>query len=403
MVRRVFLRYDLDMPRAIIHVDLDAFYCAVEELRTPALRGQPFAVGGRPEGRGVVASCSYAARAFGVHSAMPMGRALRLCPQLIIVPPNFPLYRRASRAVMARLHAVTDRVQQLSIDEAFLDVTEHAMPAATLAKALQDQIRDELKLPCSLGVASNKLVAKIATDVGKVARRTGQTPSALYVVPPGEEAAFLAPLPASVLWGVGPKTAERLAALGMQTIGDIAARPVEALVREFGKHGHDLAQHARGIDERPVTTERVARSISKETTFARDIRDRETLWQTVQEQAAQVARKLQAEGLTGTTVKLKLRWADFTTLTRQTSMGPTDDEALLTQAAGWLLDQVWERGRPVRLIGVGVSGLEARARQLSLLDADSQDAGGREGRLQEAIATIRERFGENAVYRGSDD
>src|ERR687886_828893 len=377
MARRVFLRYDLGMPRAVIHVDLDAFYCAVEELRTPALRGQPFAVGVRPEGRGVVASCSYTARGFGVHSAMPMGRALRLCPQLTIVPPTFPLYRRASRAVIARLHAVTDQVQQLSIDEAFLDVTTHATPAATLATQLQAQIRDELTLPCSLGVASNKLVAKIATDVGKAARRTGRTPSALCVVPPGEEAAFLAPLPANVLWGVGPKTAERLAARGLHTIGDIAARSVETLVREFGKHGHDLAQHARGIDERPVTTERVARSISKETTFARDVRDHETLWQTVQEQAAQVAHKLQAEGLTGTTVKLKLRWADFTTLTRQMSVGPTDDAALVTQAARWLLDQVWERGRAVRLIGVGVSGLEARARQLSLLDIDPQDAGSR--------------------------
>jgi DNA polymerase-4 len=147
----------------------------------------------------------------------------------------------------------------------------------------------------------------------------------------------------------------------------------------------------------------VARSISKETTFARDVRDRETLWQTVQEQAEQVARTVQAEGLTGTTVKLKLRWADFTTLTRQTSVGPTDDATLVTQVAGWLLDQVWERGHPVRLIGVGVSGLEARVRQLSLLDVEPQDAGGRESRLQEAIATIRERFGEDAVYRDSDD
>jgi DNA polymerase-4 len=390
------------MKRAIIHVDLDAFYCAVEELRTPKLRGQPFAVGGRPEGRGVVASCSYAARAFGVHSAMPMGRAIRLCPQLIIVPPNFPLYRRASRAVMARLHAITDRVEQLSIDEAFLDVTGHATPAATLAVELQAQIRDELRLPCSLGVASNKLVAKIATDVGKVARRTGQTPSALCVVPPGEEAAFLAPLPTSVLWGVGPKTAERLAALGIQTIGDIAARSVEALVREFGKHGHDLAQHARGIDERPVTTERVARSISKETTFAQDVRDSETLWQTVQEQAAQVARKLRAEELTGTTVKLKLRWMDFTTLTRQTSVGPTDDEVLLAQVARWLLEQVWVRGRPVRLIGVGISGLEARARQLSLLTPDVQDAGGRNRRLQADSGTARERIGDDALRHGSE-
>ena len=172
---------------------------------------------------------------------------------------------------------------------------------------------------------------------------------------------------------------------------------------EFYKHGHNLAQHTCGIYVRPVTTDRVARSISKETTFARDVRDKETLWQTVQEQAMQVARKVQAEGLTGSTVKLKLRWADFTTLTRQTSVGATDDEALVAQAARWLLDQVWEHGRAVRLIGVGVSGLEARARQLSLLDTDSHEAGGREGRLQEAIATIRERFGEDAVYRGSDD
>ena len=403
MVRRPFPRYDLRVTRAIIHLDLDAFYCAVEELRTPSLRGQPFAVGGRPEGRGVVASCSYAARAFGVHSAMPMGRALRLCPRLIVVPPNFPLYRRASRAVMARLHAITDRVQQLSIDEAFLDVTGHAAPAATLALELQAQIRDELKLPCSLGVAGNKLVAKIATDVGKAARRSGQTPSALCVVPPGEEAAFLAPLPAGVLWGVGPKTAERLAALGLHTIGDIAARPVEALVRELGKHGHDLAQHARGIDERPVTTERVARSISKETTFARDVHDSETLSRTVQDQAAQVARKLRAEGLTGTTVKLKLRWADFTTLTRQASVGPTDDEALVAQVAGWLLDQVWESGRRVRLIGVGVSGLEARARQLSLLEVDPQDADGSECRPAETAATIRERLGDDAVQRAGDE
>jgi DNA polymerase IV len=367
---RVISRYDRCMTRAIIHLDLDAFYCAVEELRTPSLRGKPFAVGGRPEGRGVVASCSYAARAFGVRSAMPMGHARRLCPQLIVVPPSFSLYHRASRAVMARLHAVTDRVQQLSIDEAFLDVTGHATPAATLAVALQDEIRDELKLPCSLGVASNKLVAKIATDVGKVARRTGQTPSALCVVPPGEEASFLAPLPVSVLWGVGPRTAERLTALGIHTIGDIAARPVDALVREFGKHGYDLARHARGWDERPVTTERVARSISKETTYARDVRDRETLWQTLEEQAREVARRLATEGLTGTTVKLKLRWADFTTLTRQRSVGPTDDAAAVTRAARWLLDQVWEHGHPVRLNGVGVSGLEARARQLSLLDAE---------------------------------
>ncbi|MBI4771414.1 MAG: DNA polymerase IV, partial [Chloroflexi bacterium] len=206
------------MPRKILHLDLDAFFCAVEEQRDPALRGQAFAVGGRPEARGVVASCSYAARRFGVRSAMPMARAVKLCSGLIIVPSRHKVYSDVSRQVMERLYDLTPLVEQISIDEAFLDVSDLPESGEALARRLQATMRDELRLPCSLGVATNKLVAKIASDVGKAAARTGAPPNAILVVPPGEEAAFLAPLPAAALWGVGPKTATRLAGLGIHTI-----------------------------------------------------------------------------------------------------------------------------------------------------------------------------------------
>ncbi|MCU0490330.1 MAG: DNA polymerase IV, partial [Chloroflexaceae bacterium] len=296
--------------RTILHLDLDQFFCAVETLRDPSLQGKPFAVGGRPEGRGVVASASYAARAFGVRSAMPMAHAVRLCPQLIVVRPDFPAYRAASQQVMAQLHALTPLVEQISVDEAFLDVSGLDGPGAALAAQLQATIRDAVQLSCSLGVASNKLVAKIATDVGKSMARSGAIPSAICVVAPGEEAAFLAPLPASALWGVGPKTAEKLAALGIFTIGDLAAWPAADLARRFGQHGDDLARRARGIDERPLVTERAAKSISQETTFAEDVRDQAQLEQTLRTQAVAIAANLHRKGLMGTAIKLKLRWPD---------------------------------------------------------------------------------------------
>src|SRR6266536_1734167 len=267
------------MPRIILHLDLDAFFCAVEEQRDPALRGRPFAVGGRPDSRGVVTSASYMARKFGVHSAMPMAQAARLCPDLRVVPPNFAAYRAASQQVMARLD------EQISINEAFLDVTALDEPGDILAAQLQTTIRDELALSCSLGVATNKLVAKVATDVGKSLVRSGKMPQAICVVPPGDEATFLAPLPATALWGVGPKTAEKLAELGMHTIGDIAAWPAADLARRFGQHGDDLVRRACGIDTRPIVTERATKSISQETTFARDVTDRAKLERTLREQA----------------------------------------------------------------------------------------------------------------------
>ncbi len=385
-------------PRKIIHLDLDAFFCAVEELHDPALRGKPFAVGGRPESRGVVASCSYPARRFGVHSAMPMGQALRLCPGLLIVPARHREYAAMSRRVMSILHAVTPLVEQISIDEAFLDVTDRNEAAADLARRLQASIRRELDLPCSLGVAANKLVAKIANNVGKAAARGDGPPNALQVVPPGAEADFLAPLPADALWGVGPKTAEELGNLGIHTIGDIARWPEADLVRRFGKHGQDLARHARGIDDRPVTTERERKSISQETTFVRDVVDGNLLRATLREQAADVARSLQHNQLLAATVKLKLRAQDFTTLTRQSTLSlPTDDAQVIETTVLELFDRTWNR-KPVRLVGVGVSGLSDGARQLSLWEQPDE----RTERLYNAVREVRKRYGDTSLRPASD-
>jgi DNA polymerase IV len=389
--------------RTIIHLDLDAFFCAVEEQRNPALIGKPFAVGGRPEVRGVVSSASYAARQFGVRSALPMAQAVRLCPDLIVVPANHQAYRAVSLQVMQRLHALTPLVEQISIDEAFLDLTALGTPGAALAAQLQATIRADLALSCSLGVAANKLVAKIATDVGKSAARSGKMPQAICVVPPGDEAAFLAPLPATALWGVGPKTAEKLAALGLRTIGAIAAWPTADLIRRFGQHGEDLARHAHGIDDRPIITERAAKSISQETTFARDVSDQATLERTLREQASEIARNLYRKGLMGTTVKLKIRWPDFTTPTRQLTLrGPTAEAEEIADAALRLFRQIWPRGQAVRLIGVGVSGLGAPPRQLSLWDMPTPEEQARHERVRAALAAIQSRFGAGALRRANE-
>src|SRR5215207_5135569 len=293
-----------EMPRSILHIDLDAFYCAVEETHNPNLRGKPFAVGGKPEERGVVASCSYAARRMGVRSAMPMGKALRLSPGLIIVSSRHQLYSDVSQQVMERLHDLTSLVEQISIDEAFLDISDiHKSPEIT-ARTLQSRIRDELQLPCSIGIASNKLVAKLATEVGKSfalheTKAKGEIgpPNAITVVPFGEEAAFLSPLPADMLWGVGPKTSARLTELGIYTVGDIAKWPESELIRMFGENGRDLARHSKGIDDRPITTEHETKSISQEITFSRDVRDDKALEKTVREQSAEVARQLRKNEL----------------------------------------------------------------------------------------------------------
>ncbi len=377
--------------RLILHVDLDAFFCSVEELLDPSLIGTAFAVGGGANERGVIATCSYEARKYGVRSALPTAQALRLCPHLKLLPGRHKLYSEYSRRVMALFEQETPLVEQISIDEAFLDFTGDGRRGGAIAETLKANIQREVGLRCSFGVASNKLVAKIATNVGK--------PNGLIVVPTGEEAAFLAPLPLAALWGVGPKTQVRLEELGLGTIGQLAAWPEADLVRRFGAWGEDLSRHARGLDDRPIETEREAKSISKETTFARDVGERETLRRTLLELCDQVAATLRRQGLQARTVKLKLRWPPFETITRQTTLAaPTDLETEIFKAAYALFLTAWGRGRPVRLIGVGVAGLQAEARQLGLFET-AQD--NRAEKLAEAVDKIRARYGWEAVKRAS--
>jgi DNA polymerase-4 len=396
--------YNCHMPRTILHLDLDAFFCAVEETRNPELRGKAFAVGGKPEERGVVSSCSYAARRDGVRSAMPMSQAIRLSRGLIIVPARHRLYGEVSRQVMTILHTVTGLVEQISIDEAFLDISGIKDGPERLARGLQTRIRDELQLPCSIGIASNKMVAKIATEVGKAialrrikAQGLAEPPNAVTVVGYGEEAAFLNPLPADMLWGVGPKTSKRLSELGIHTIGDIAKWPESEMIRLFGENGRELSRHSRGIDERPIETERETKSISQEITFSRDVRDDKLLQKTLMEMSAEVAKQLRKNNLAGKTIKLKLRWPDFTTLTRQTTLvNPTDQEEEITRAALDLLKAVRKPNQAVRLIGVGVSGLGAPIRQLGLWDVDNEKS----RKLQEAVDALQEKFGRDVIRKG---
>jgi DNA polymerase-4 len=386
------------MPRKILHLDLDAFFCSVEELSNPGLRGLPFAVGGRPDQRGVISSCSYAARRMGIHSAMPTSRAIRLCPELVIIPGHHRAYGEASKLVMERLEAVTGLVEIISIDEAFLDVTDLPDPGEIIARRLQAQVMDELKLPCSLGVATNKLVAKIANDVGKKSTRGNNAPCAITIVPPGQEVVFLAPLPTEMLWGVGPKTATRLAELGIHTIGELAHWPETDLARRFGENGGDLIRHARGLDDRPVCSgHEEAKSVSQETTFVRDVRDDQMLEKKVRELSAQVGRRLRNSGLAGTTVRIKMRWPDFSSLTRQIRLvSPTDSDEEIARAALGLLHKVRPPGKAVRLIGVGVSSLGEPIRQLSLWDTGSEKA----RRLEATLDALQERFGDKIIQRG---
>jgi DNA polymerase-4 len=352
-----------DRPRAIVHLDLDAFYAAVEVLERPDLAGKPVVVGGRPEERGVVAAASYPARAFGIRSAMPMHRALARCPDAIVLSPRHSLYRDYSRRVMAILHHTSPLVEQMSIDEAYLDLTDQVAgweTAIEIASGLQRQVQEEVGLSASLGVATNKLVAKVASDRDK--------PGGLTVVRPGEEANFLAPLPVRVLWGVGPVTAQKLAQMGVETVGDLAKLPEKELRAHFGRHGVDMARRAQGIDERPVVTEHEPKSVSQERTFARDLQDAAALKRQLWQLSQSVGRRLKRAELAAGTVAVKLRYADFTTLTRQMRLAvPTDDERMIYRAALILLRRAWQRDRPVRLLGVTGRDLSPPAGQLPLL------------------------------------
>ncbi len=394
-----FILHPSSLTRKILHLDLDAFFCSVEEKFDPSLKGKAFIVGGDPSGRGVVASASYPARAFGVHSAMPTGRALRLCPDLLIVHGHYHAYETASEEVMDHLMALTPLVEQISIDEAFFDVSDLPQTGLEIARVVQRAIWDDLQLPCSIGVAANKLVAKMATDEGKRRRKkSGGPPQTILVVPPGEEAAFLGPLPVDALWGIGPKTNERLAKLNVKTIGDLLTIPEGQLDRMFGKMGPVLRERALGLDDRPVVTSHEIKSVSNEVTFEKDISDRDKLLHTLRRLTEQVCGRLRKDGLVGSTVRIKLRWSDFSTITRQVSLDePTDVDGVVYARAEELFLQAWLPGRPVRLLGAGVSGLSEAMHQLSLWETPSE----KEHRLLEAIDTLRARYGSRVIQRAS--
>ena len=338
--------------RHIIHADLDAFYAAVEQLDNPALRGLPVMVGGSPQSRGVVATASYEARVFGVHSAMPMATAVRQCPRGIVVRPRFDRYREMSRMVMDIFHHLTDLVEPLSLDEAYLDITgvvETGKLPLGVAIDLKRRVNEETGLNVSIGVGTCKSVAKIASDLEK--------PDGLVVVAPGDERDFLAPLPVGKLWGIGPKTAEILHGDGVETIGDLAAQPDEWYARRFGKRAQGIKAKALGQDDDPVKTERNPKSISAETTFAEDLSDPDELRKVLGKLSSNVCSHLSRKDIKGKTVTVKLRLADFTTLTRQTTLASyTNAEEAIMETAWKLLNGEMEEGRAFRLLGVGMSG-----------------------------------------------
>ncbi len=378
--------------RIILCLDLDAFYASVEELLHPEWRGQPIVVGGKPDERGVVSSCSYAARKFGVRSAMPMSRALQLCPHAIRTPPRFGVYRDYSQRVMHVVHEYGCPVEQVSVDEVFLDASEgvHAWSdARSLAADIQRRIRDEVGLSCTLGVASSKLVAKIASNQGK--------PNGLLDVRVGDEAKFLAPLAVKELWGVGPKNTAALQALGIKTIGDMQHAPLKKLERVFGKWTEDWQRKAHGIDTSAVETTRETKSVSRETTFVKDIGDLNELKRVLLELCEEVARDLRDEGLHARTVAIKLRWTNFETITRQSTLAqPTNSASDVYRAAAELLEVTLKAGRKVRLLGVRATNL-AGGHQLNFFDATDE----RKERLDKTIDDIRERFGDDALRRAA--
>ncbi len=351
-----------DRPRAIVHLDLDAFYAAVEVLENPELEGKPVVVGGSPQGRGVVASASYAARRHGIRSAMPTARALALCPSAVILRPRFRIYSSYSRRVMAILREASPLVEQSSIDEACLDLTPQVdawEQAIDIARGIQQRVLEEVGLSASLGVATNKLVAKVASDHDK--------PGGLTVVLPGQEAAFLAPLPVRALWGIGPVTARRLASAGITTVSQLAEAPLDVLRAHFGQHAESMARRAQGQDRRPLVTDRDPKSVSRERTFRQDLADESSLLEQLQQLSEGVSTRLRRADRVAATIGIKLRYADFTTVNRQMSLAvPTDDEDLILQASQTLFRRLWRPGRAVRLLGVAARHLSPPAGQLPL-------------------------------------
>jgi DNA polymerase-4 len=382
--------------RAVLHVDMDAFFASVEQLDHPEWRGLPVVVGGSPDSRGVIAAASYEARRYGVRSAMPSALAKRLLPpEAVWTRGHFERYGEMSAAVFAIFESHTPEVQGASIDEAYLDLTPGAdgRHPVEVARAIQSSV-DALGLSCSIGVASNKTVAKIASDRDK--------PHGITVVPPGTEAAFLAPLPVRLMPGVGPSTATRLVSLGIRTLGDLAALDEDTARQVLGSHGPATVRCASGVDTRPVREREPVKSVSNERTFAADLRDRGEVRDVVAGLAEHVSGRLRRKGLMGRTIHLKVRFSDFSTRTAQLTLDePTDGCERIQAAARKLLDAAWAPGVGVRLLGVGVSGFGSLPRQLTLLEPEAEERDARRAAIDRAVDELRERFGDDVVRFGT--
>jgi DNA polymerase-4 len=380
----------------IVHCDMDAFYASVEERDRPELVGKPVIVGGSPEKRGVVSAANYVARKYGVHSAMPSATAHRLCPHGIYLPPRIDYYAEISQQIHTIFERFTPLVEPLSLDEAFLDVTgsQHLFgQAVEIARQIKQAIRQEIRLVASVGVAPNKFLAKIASDLKK--------PDALVVVEPGQVQEFLDPLPVERLWGVGKQASKVFQRLGIHTVGQLRQWPVDVLQDRFGSNGEHLWQLAHGIDDRPVVPEREAKSISNETTFERDISSMEVLRAWLLELTEQVGWRLRRHGLRGRTVQLKVRFANFSLITRSYTLPePTDITQELWRVADEMLCHRLPAGHlPVRLIGVGVSGLDDTGlAQGMLFDGEERE---KQSRVDAVADQIKERFGADALRRAS--
>jgi DNA polymerase-4 len=376
------------MTRAILHIDMDAFYASVEQRDAPELKGKPVIVGGHPQ-RGVVLAASYEVRPFGVRSAMPMARAIKAAPHAIVVPPRFKAYVEASEAVFRIFERYTPLIEPLSLDEAFLDVTASLGLFGTawdLALRIRREIRDEVHLPASAGIADVKFVAKIVSDLAK--------PDGQKEIPPGTSKAFLAPLPVSRLWGVGPKTEEQLHRLGLRTIGDVAAKELSWLAQKLGSSAQHFWDLSHGVDPRHVVPDRDAKSVGAQDTFEEDLQGEEALKPHLHSQALRVGRRMRRAGVRARTVQLSVKYEDFTMVTRRHTLdAPTDDGQTLYREALALLPKV-DLSRRIRLTGVAGQELVGEKEQLPLFEAPAPS---KHDKLNATLDQIASRFGSKAI------
>ncbi len=383
------------MARCIFHIDLDAFFVSVEQVVNPRLMGKPVIVGGDPERRGVVASASYEARPFGIHAGMPLSKARRLCPQAIFIQANFSRYREAADKFMEILADFSPCIEPLGLDEAYLDVPGYEEPYGSLrqmALAIKDRIRRELRLTASVGIATCKVVAKIASDLCK--------PDGLLEVAPGKEHHFLNPLPVARLPGVGKKTEQVLKGMGITTVGELASLPLNIVEKHFGKFGVVIHHYANRIDDRRVETPGESKSISKQTTFAQDTLDRHFLEANLRHLCQQVSAELRYQDKQARCVTLRLRYADFKTINRQVTLKEASNvsQVIFATARQLLSEALAQRGKPIRLIGIRVSNLSGKERQLRMFDSEREKL----AQLDKAIDQIRRKYGPASIKAGKD-